>query len=97
MVFKLPEEVVVEQWRKVVAHVFDPENLHSRYRHNIVNTYPNRKKVPLGLQEEMLEGIRMFVVPSSSARTAAYQMDAKLRYYRELKQLVDQIAIESKV
>ncbi|MBL8951880.1 MAG: B12-binding domain-containing radical SAM protein [Myxococcaceae bacterium] len=47
VVFKLPENVVVEQWKKVVKHVFDPENLHARYRHNIVNTYPNRKKVPL--------------------------------------------------
>ena len=47
MVFKLPEAVVVDQWKKVVEHVFDPENLHGRYRHNIVNTYPHRKKVPL--------------------------------------------------
>ncbi len=47
VVFKLPEDVVVGQWKKVVEHVFDPENLHARYRHNIVNTYPNRKKVPL--------------------------------------------------
>ncbi len=47
VVFKLPERVVVEQWRKVVEHVFDPENLHARYRYNIENTYPNRKKVPL--------------------------------------------------
>jgi radical SAM superfamily enzyme YgiQ (UPF0313 family) len=47
IVFKLPEAVVVDQWRKVVEHVFEPENLHARYRHNIVHTYPNRKKVPL--------------------------------------------------
>jgi hypothetical protein len=47
VVFKLPETVVVEQWKKVVEHVFHPENLHARYRHNIVHTYPNRKKVPL--------------------------------------------------
>src|SRR5205814_1860526 len=47
VVFKLPEAVVVEQWKKVVEHVFEPENLHARYRHNIVNTYPHRKKVPL--------------------------------------------------
>jgi hypothetical protein len=47
IIFKLPEAVVVEQWKKVVEHVFDPENLHARYRYNIVNTYPHRKKVPL--------------------------------------------------
>jgi radical SAM superfamily enzyme YgiQ (UPF0313 family) len=47
VVFKLPESVVVDQWKKVVEHVFHPENLHARYRHNIVHTYPNRKKVPL--------------------------------------------------
>ena len=34
---------------------------------------------------------RVLVVPSSSARTAAYQRDAKLCYYRELKQLIDSL------
>ena len=61
----------------------------------IYEVFVNRKKVPLGLQEETLDGIRLFVVPSSSARTAAYQRDAKLRYYQELKQLLDRIDIES--
>ena len=63
----------------------------------IYESFVNLKNVPLGLQKETLEGIKLFVVPSSSARTAAYQRDAKLRYYQELKQLVDQIAIESTV
>lgn len=60
----------------------------------IYEIFANRKNVALGLQEETLDGIRLFVVPSSSARTAAYQRDAKLRYYQELKQLVDNIPTE---
>jgi TDG/mug DNA glycosylase family protein len=51
--------------------------------------FSGRKKVTLGLQEERLDGdILLYVVPSSSGRTAAYQRDVKLRYYRELKDLV---------
>jgi mismatch-specific thymine-DNA glycosylase len=61
----------------------------------IYEVFAARKKVTLGLQEETLDGIRLFVVPSSSARTAAYQKDAKLRYYRELKQVIDDARAEA--
>jgi TDG/mug DNA glycosylase family protein len=55
--------------------------------------FSGRKKVSLGLQEERLDGdILLYVVPSSSGRTAAYQRDVKLRYYRELKDLVDSLS-----
>jgi TDG/mug DNA glycosylase family protein len=57
----------------------------------IYEVFAGRKNVKLGLQQETLEGSLLFVVPSSSARTAAYQRDAKLRYYQELKQLFDRI------
>ena len=57
----------------------------------IYEVFADRKNVMLGLQEETLEGSLLFVVPSSSARTAAYQRDAKLRYYEALKQIVDQL------
>ena len=55
----------------------------------IYEVFAGSKKVALGLQAETLDGSLLFVVPSSSARTAAYQRDAKLAYYRELKILVD--------
>ena len=59
----------------------------------IYEVFSGRKNVPLGLQEEALaSGTRCFVVPSSSARTAAYQRDAKLRYYRDLKALLDRLS-----
>jgi TDG/mug DNA glycosylase family protein len=57
----------------------------------IYEVFSGRKNVKLGLQTDTLEGSLLFVVPSSSARTAAYQRDAKLAYYRELKGLVDGI------
>jgi len=55
----------------------------------------SKKRLELGLQPETLEGILMYVVPSSSGRTAAYQMDAKLAYYRQLKELVDRVSAEA--
>jgi TDG/mug DNA glycosylase family protein len=55
----------------------------------------SKKRLELGLQPESLEGILMYVVPSSSGRTAAYQMDAKLTYYRQLKELVDKVSAEA--
>ncbi len=42
-----------------------------------------------GLQDETLEGIRLFVMPSTSARTASYQRADKLRFFVELRALVD--------
>ena len=58
----------------------------------IYTAFSGKKAVPLGLQEETLEDILLFVVPSSSGRTAAYQRDVKLRCYRELKALVDKVS-----
>ena len=55
----------------------------------------SKKRLALGLQPETLEGSLMYVVPSSSGRTAAYQMDAKLAYYRQLKELVDKVSAEA--
>lgn len=56
----------------------------------IYAAFSGRKTVAPGLQPERLEDTLLFVVPSSSGRTAAYQRDAKLRYYRELKALIDE-------
>ena len=61
----------------------------------IYTAFAGKKTVPLGLQEERLEDILLFVVPSSSGRTAAYQRDVKLRCYRELKALVEQTRTRS--
>jgi TDG/mug DNA glycosylase family protein len=55
----------------------------------IYEVFSGRKDIKMGLQTETLEGSLLFVVPSSSARTAAYQRPAKLAYYRELKQLLE--------
>jgi TDG/mug DNA glycosylase family protein len=42
----------------------------------------------LGLQAERLARTSIFVMPSTSARTAAYQRPDKLRFFRELADLV---------
>jgi TDG/mug DNA glycosylase family protein len=57
----------------------------------IYTAFSGKKTVTLGLQDETLDGMLLFVVPSSSGRTAAYQRDVKLRCYRELKALVDKV------
>ena len=47
------------------------------------------RRCALGLQPERWEGLPVFVMPSTSARTASYQRADKLRFFRELKRLVD--------
>jgi|CXWL01.1.fsa_nt_gi TDG/mug DNA glycosylase family protein len=42
----------------------------------------------LGLQEEQLGATKLYVMPSTSARAAAYQRADKLRYFQELADLV---------
>ena len=49
-----------------------------------------------GPQKETLDGIALFVMPSTSARTASYQRAAKLAFFRELKALVDASRAERK-
>lgn len=58
----------------------------------IYEAFSGRKNIRPGLQEERLEGMLMFVVPSSSGRTAAYLWPAKLALFQELKALVDKVA-----
>lgn len=43
----------------------------------------------LGLQPERWEGIAVYVMPSTSPRGATYQRADKLRFFRELKRIVD--------
>jgi hopanoid C-2 methylase len=47
VVFKLPAEQVLAQYRRVVEEAFTPEALYRRYRHNVAHTYPRRKRLPL--------------------------------------------------
>jgi TDG/mug DNA glycosylase family protein len=41
------------------------------------------------LQPERIDGAAVYVMPSTSPRTAAYQMSDKLHFFRELKRIVD--------
>ena len=62
----------------------------------IYEAFVGRKGVKPGLQEEKLGETLLFVVPSSSGRTAAYPRQVKLDYFRQLKQLVDSLPIEAR-
>jgi len=52
----------------------------------------SNRRLTLGLQPETLEEMLLYVVPSSSGRTAAYQREAKLAYYKDLRDLVERVA-----
>ena len=61
----------------------------------IFEAFAGVKKVRPGLQTESLGHTRLFVVPSSSGRTAAYPRPKKLEYYRELRDLIEGVAREA--
>jgi radical SAM superfamily enzyme YgiQ (UPF0313 family) len=42
IVFLQPYENVVNDWKRVIGHIFSPEALYARYAHNAVHTYPHR-------------------------------------------------------
>ena len=50
------------------------------------------RRCRLGLQPERHEGALVFVMPSTSPRGASYQRADKLRFFRELKRIVDREA-----
>lgn len=55
----------------------------------IYEVFSGDRKASLGLQPERYEGALVYVMPSTSARAASYQRADKLRYFRELKRIVD--------
>ena len=59
---------------------------------SIYQAFSGARKVRPGLQEDRLGETLLFVVPSSSGRTAAYPRPRKLEYYRQLRELVDRVA-----
>ena len=61
----------------------------------IYEAFVAKKGVKPGLQQQRLGATRLFVVPSSSGRTAAYPRNVKLEYFRQLKQLVDGLPVEA--
>ena len=46
-------------------------------------------RAELGLQERTLDGTRLFVLPSTSPANAAVPWDERLRWFRALRELVD--------
>lgn len=59
----------------------------------IYEAFSGRRGVRPGLQEERLDGgILVFVMPSTSGRTAAYPRSAKLAFFRQLKDVVESVA-----
>jgi TDG/mug DNA glycosylase family protein len=58
----------------------------------IYAAYSGRRQVAFGEQPAGADGFVGFVMPSTSARTAAYQRAAKLAYFRALRDLVDREA-----
>lgn len=62
---------------------------------SIYAAFTGTRKVRPGLQTERLGESLMYVMPSSSGRTAAYPRQKKLEYYRELRLLVERVAAET--
>jgi mismatch-specific thymine-DNA glycosylase len=56
---------------------------------SIYEAFSGRRRFGFGLQPETLEGMLLYVVPSSSARTAAYQFPAKVQFWRELREIIE--------
>jgi TDG/mug DNA glycosylase family protein len=61
----------------------------------IYEAFAGRKRIKPGLQPENLDGTLLFVVPSSSGRTAAYPRQVKLDYFRQLRRLVEGLPVEA--
>jgi mismatch-specific thymine-DNA glycosylase len=62
---------------------------------SIYEVFAGRRGAPLGEQAEGLGLTSLFVMPSTSARTAAYQRGDKLAFFRDLRRLVERRAAEA--
>ncbi len=62
----------------------------------IYQAFSGRRDVAMGRQPERLDGMAVFVMPSTSARTTSSPRPHKLEYFRQLKALVDEVIAEEK-
>lgn len=92
--FKLPAEVVMEQWRKVVVEAYKPDALYKRYRYNIINTYPNRKRVPLSDVQKSWPAVRMGLFALS---TILVKVGMRSHYRAEFWQMARELAAEGRI
>jgi TDG/mug DNA glycosylase family protein len=61
----------------------------------IYEAFAGHKGIKPGLQPERLGETLLYVVPSSSGRTAAYPRQVKLAYLVQLRQLLDKLPVEA--
>jgi radical SAM superfamily enzyme YgiQ (UPF0313 family) len=46
VVFRLPEETVLDMWRRCIAAAYAPEAIYRRFAHNLAHTFPKRLRYP---------------------------------------------------
>lgn len=56
--FLLPDPVVTDGWRQVVAHAYDPRRLYERFSRQLRETYPHRLPLAHSLRRRGLQALR---------------------------------------
>lgn len=84
VVFKLPADVVMQQWRRAVDLCYEPRAVYERFRHNLRHTYPNQKK--LSLKRYKLSR-RLLHTAVHSLTTIFWRIGCRSNYRREFWRL----------
>ena len=59
VIFKLPEETVLDMWRRCIRLAYEPEAVYERFAWNVANTFSRRKRYPRNAQRESWRNVVM--------------------------------------
>ncbi len=94
VVFKLPHDVVINQWKQAIAASYEPKGLYDRFRYNIKNTFPNQKKLAMARYGFSWRIVRIGVF---ALATIFWNIGVRSNYKREFWRLAWELLREGHV
>ena len=70
VVFRLPEETVLDMWRRCIAAAYAPEAIYRRFAHNLAHTFAKRPAYPRSRHRASLAQRRVRPGPARAHRLA---------------------------
>ena len=61
IIFLEPYETVLDNWKRVIGSIYNPEKLYARYLHNAMHTFPNRLRPKHPLRQATWKNLRRAV------------------------------------
>jgi hopanoid C-2 methylase len=93
--FLRPHDEVVASWRRAIAHAYKPENLFSRFHHQVKATYPNRLRTPARTKLTVANLKRALVLAANIVWRIGIRSDYRASFWKAARHALRHGQIES--